>query len=170
MQTFSGLGTLTWETPRFFISYDNQTGRIMAIGEAKEGMPSFEVEFKDVEMFLTGKEVTHNYAVCKDGDKMTVTKTANPHLVCKSYPVPLVDSYFPKAKITRNVSKKVWIIEKISNDPIFVFVCNYGSKRNYIRTLRITETGEYPFVYESESQDISLYVKENNSEIKYCDE
>lgn len=170
MVTVSGRGTVTWQEPKFFVSYDNQTGAIKGIGQPAEGLPSFEVPFEIVEKFLSGSAFIQDYAVLKDGDQLTIRKTDKHNLVFKSYPVQVTDSDYPKARITRSIKNKTWVVELLTTDPIFVFVCEASSKSNYIRTLSITQSGEYTFIYDSEQLAVSLYANEKNSEIKYQDE
>lgn len=162
--------TVTWVEPVFYIAYDNLTGEIVSIGDPKKGYPSFETTFNIVEKFLNGIASINDYKVFKEDAGLVIRKTANPHVVFKSFPVAIKDSDYPKVVITRSISKQLWYVETNTADPVFVFVCLGNDKRNYIRTLAITKNSEHPFMYDTEGLEVSLYVAEKNSEIKYQDE
>ena len=169
-KTFSSLGTVTWIDPEYYISYNKDTGEITGIGEPNNIDPCFQVTYNDIEKFFNKTAFREDYKVVNENGLLTIKKSPARKLVFKSHLVPVSANEEPRATIVRNRNKKIWSIKKISNDPLFVFVCKKGSRTNYIRTLEISCDVEVPFVYETENHDVSLYSTENNSNIEFIDE
>lgn len=171
MLTRSRLGTVTWQDPEYYISYDNVTGEICCVGMPLLGYPNFQVSVEQAIKFTSGELRTVDYRVVKENQQYQIVKNPSNIAVNKTYPIRITNSSFPKITIIRNCQLSVWKISKITADPVFVFVCEQKSQKHYIRTLNITEsTIEIPMIHASEKGLVDLYVQEQYSIIEFKDE
>jgi hypothetical protein len=171
MSTRSRLGTVTWQEPEFYISYDNTTGEICCVGMPLTGYPSFQISVEQAVKFTSGELSTSDYRVIKKNQQCQIVKNSNNATVNKTYPIKVKNDSFPKITVIRNRQLGVWKISKITTDSVFVFVCEQKSQRHYIRTLNILESAvEIPMIYTSEKDSVDLYVQEQYSTIEFKDE
>jgi hypothetical protein len=171
MSTQSRLGTITWQEPVFYISYDNVTGEILCVGMPLTGYPSFQISVEQAVKFTSGELSTSDYRVIKESQQYQIVKNSNNATVNKTYPIKVKNDSFPKITVIRNCQLGVWKISKIITDAVFIFVCEKKSQRHYIRTLNILGPAvEIPMVYASEKDPVDLYVQEQYSTIEFKDE
>ena len=171
MPTRSRLGTITWQDPEFYISYDNVTGEICCVGMPLSGYPNFQISVEQAIKFTSGEVRTTDYRIVKENQQYQIVKNSNNSTVNKTYPIKIINDGFPKLTVIRNCQLGVWRISKINEDPVFVFVCEQKSQRHYIRTLNILESSvEIPMIYTSEKDLVDLYVQEQYSTIEFKDE
>jgi hypothetical protein len=171
MPTRSRLGTITWQDPEFYISYDNVTGEICCVGLPLSGYPNFQITVEQAIKFTSGELRTTDYRVIKENQQYQIVKNSNNLTVNKTYPIKITNDGFPKIKVIRNCQLGVWKISKINADPVFVFICEQKSQRHYIRTLNILEPEvEIPMICASEKDLVDLYVQEQYSMIEFKDE
>jgi hypothetical protein len=171
MSTRSRLGTVTWQEPEFYISYDNVTGEICCVGLPLLDYPNFQISVEQAIKFTSGELHITDYRVIKENQQCQIVKNSNNATVNKTYPIKIKNDSFPKITVIRNCQLGVWKISKITADPVFVFVCEQKSQRHYIRTLNILESVvEIPMIYDSEKGPVDLYVQEQYSTIEFKDE
>jgi hypothetical protein len=171
MSTRSRLGTVTWQDPEFYISYDNVTGEICCVGMPLSGYPNFQISIEQAIKFTSGELRTTDYRVVKENQQYQLVKNSNNIAVNKTYPIKITNDGFPKLTVIRNSQLGVWKISKITVDSVFIFVCEQKSQRHYIRTLNILEpSAEIPMIYTSEKGLVDLYVQEQYSTIEFKDE
>jgi hypothetical protein len=171
MSTRSRLGTITWQDPEFYISYDNVTGEICCVGLPLPGYPNFQISVEQAIKFTSGELRTTDYRIVKENQQYQIVKNSNNTTVNKTYPIRITNDGFPKLTVIRNSQLGFWRISKITADPIFVFVCEQKSQRHYIRTLNILESSvEIPMIYTSEKDLVDLYAQEQYSIIEFKDE
>jgi hypothetical protein len=171
MSTRSRLGTVTWQEPEFYISYDNVTGEICCVGMPLIGHPSFQISVEQAVKFTSGELLIADYRVIKENQQYQIVKNSNNTAVSRTYPVKVKNDSFPKIRVTRNCQLGVWKVSKITLDSVFIFVCEKKSQRHYIRTLNIFELAvEIPMIYTSEKDPVDLYVQEQYSTIEFKDE
>ena len=171
MPTKSKFGTITWVDPEFHISYDSVSGRILSVGLPLELYPSFKITVDEAISFTSGKLLTDDYRVIKEGDQCLVVKKDYDSVVSRTYPVKATVDVFPKVKIVRNNANQNWVVSKIVDDPVFIFVCKKKSSQHYIRTLNILEKDmTIPMIYTSEQGEVDLYTQEHYSIIEFHDQ
>ena len=171
MSTRSRLGTVTWQDPEFYISYNNVTGEICCVGMPLTEYPNFQITVEQAIKFTSGESSTSDYRVIKENQQCQVVKNSNNATVNKTYPIKVKNDSFPKITVIRNCQLGVWKISKITADSVFIFICEKKSQSHYIRTLSILEpVVEIPMIYDSEKGLVDLYVQEQYSIIEFKDE
>jgi hypothetical protein len=171
MSTRSRLGTITWQEPEFYISYNNVTGEICCVGLPVPGYPNFQISVEQATKFTSGELRTTDYRVVRENHQYQIVKHSNNIAVNKTYPIKIKNDSFPKITIIQNCQLGVWKVSKITPESVFIFVCEQKSQRHYIRTLNILEpVVEIPMLYDNEKGLVDLYVQEQYSIIEFKDE
>jgi hypothetical protein len=154
-----------------YINYDNETGRIITVGNKDIAFPNLEITPYQADELLYGERSLLKYRIVFVNNEKRLIYSEDDHIVSKSYLVKAEQKEFPKFEIIRNSNNKKWSIKKFINEPFNVFLTAEKSKYNYIRVFELTkETEEFNFLFETELNSVDFYTNSSYASMNFKDE